>query len=94
MAGRKICNNNVVFMADGKVLEMFLSDLELKKLRLYSVRDKGEDCERMKIGVIRNFSLCALLDYEWKSRYKAAKINKAFPYREHSNVYWCLETAS
>ena len=87
---RKVLNNKVEFMAGGKSLFMKLSDKELKSLRRSSEWCKGDEWENMLHGRIRNFSIYALVDYEWKSPHKAGKIYVNFPYREYDTIDWFL----
>jgi hypothetical protein len=88
---RKVCNNKVEITACGKSIVMRLSDGELKKLRNYSDRQKGEDWERMTMGNITHVSLYALFDYAIKSPSKTGRIHKEFPFHDFENAWWYLK---
>ena len=87
---RKVLNNKVEFIAGGESLTMKLSDKELKSLRHSSEWFKGDDWEKFTHGNIHNFAIYALLDYEWKSPYKAGKFCEKFPYRKYDDIHWFL----
>ena len=87
---KKVLNNKIEFIAGGESLLIKLSDKELKQLRHSSQWQNGNNWENMLHGRIHNFSIYALLDFEWKSPYKRGKFESKFPYRKYDDIDWFL----